>query len=175
MRVSFKNILPLSLAICCIGCQTTTGDPRAGGFWGWEQEKAIQRQSDLRAQADGASQAAASEQTDNAQLIARKRAEAVETRILEVRWAALLDENDRLEQELLDLRNRGSKESAELKVLLHELDAKKNESAAQSKLISKTNNPTKASGTLSERRVIAGQLDSRNVQLQRAILIYLQR
>lgn len=172
--MKFKIAL-LSMALLCTACQTSTGDPRAGGFWGWSAEKAQQRQQQLQNDADNAQQQAANTGQQTALLTEQRRAEQLEVRMVELQLGALLTENETAERELDDLRKRKLKESTRLTSLLKELDARKTEVAAQARALLKSKDESKQRVSLDERKRLTRQLDADNAKLRQAILLYLQR
>lgn len=103
--VAFIGILPL-----LAGCETT-GDPNAGGLFGWSETRARERIVERQAALAGESQALADEQTAGSRLSRRERENAaeIENRTREAnalrerratqnaRLAALETEVDRLE------------------------------------------------------------------------------
>lgn len=163
MRARLVFAVLVAMMACC-ACQNTTGDPRAGGLFGWSEDKAKQRQADLQSQAASATQTATAEQASRARLEEEKRVADAETRTLELRLNALVEENRRLESQLAELRKRNTASSDKLQAMLRELDAMR----------SSTPVPTAGAST-AQRRAQAEQLDQRNAKLHQAIQLMLQR
>lgn len=146
------------------GCENTTGDPRAGGLFGWSREKAETRQAQLQAQAASANATAAAEQARSSELQAHRQTQEAEAQALTVRLNKLTQENQTLELQVSDLRRQQKQSSAKLQSMLRELDLHK---------LAQTDDATSTNQAV--RRQRASDIDQRNAQLKEAILFLLKR
>ncbi|MGT2476667.1 hypothetical protein [Paraburkholderia terrae] len=112
----------VSLASLLTACETT-GDPRAGGLFGWSQSKAQARQDDLRRQIDESNRESQTEQQQTAAMQAQQRGLQSEVGDLQAQLNASLAENHRLEAQLRDLARRKKLADSDLKRVQSELAA----------------------------------------------------
>jgi len=102
----------ITMAVTISGCQTT-GDPNAGGLFGWSPAKARQRQTDLQQQAADSQQQAAAEQSKTQAIRTQRTQLSADVSKLRSEVDAATAENERLDARLRALiraRNLGATE-----------------------------------------------------------------
>ena len=151
------------------GCQTT-GDPNRGGLFGWSEDKAQLRQTDLAATQAQVQQRVADEKARGAQLQSQQGQLNAETVRLQADVDRLLGENAKLERDLRALMAQRGVSGAELARLQQVL--KTNERARSAAAPLGANPGGRAPAVLSAQSV---SVNTQNQQLQREVLILLQR
>ncbi len=107
MVTSIHTHLLAALALAALGgCATTTGDPRQGGLFGWNEDQAKVRQQELWQAEQGAQQLVASEQLRTALLDQQRAARATDADRLRRELDRLMDENGKLDAQLRELMQR---------------------------------------------------------------------
>jgi septal ring factor EnvC (AmiA/AmiB activator) len=112
--------LPTLLACLLVSC-ATTGDPRQGGFFGWDEAQAKTRQQTLEQDETTAQHRAATEQQRTAALQTQRASLNAEASKLRGELKRLLSENQQLEAQLRNLVQRqklGTQETERLRQVL---------------------------------------------------------
>jgi len=126
----FKSVLltlalAAALTLVTAGC-TTTGDPKAGGLFGWSETKAKQRQADARAALAKEEQRSAALKAENQRLQSQVNAKKRDLAALEKKSAAAssgpstaeLAERRRLQNEIDQLNREIEQKNKEALVLM---------------------------------------------------------
>ena len=125
MSKTFFPILALALSLALAGC-ATTGDPKAGGLFGWSESKAKDRQAEARAALEREEKRSAELKAEKGRLQNQINAKQKELDALKKKSSASSDglnpaeqaEIRRLEQELAQLRKEVQKKEEEALVLM---------------------------------------------------------
>lgn len=161
---TLSTLLLLLLVTAC----ATTGDPRQGGLFGWNEDQAKTRQDTLRRDDATARQQAATESERGATLRNRQQGLSSEAGQLKTELDRLLNENTGLETRLRELMTRrqiGGTELARLRQVL----------ADNERLRSTTRSATLTSGTgTGPAAADARAVNDLNGRLHREVLILLQ-
>jgi len=159
--------LAASLLLTLVAACSTTGDPRQGGLFGWNEDQAKTRQDMLRRDDESAKHQAAAESERGAALRNRQQGLSSEAGQLKIELDRLLNENTDLESRLRELMTRRQVGGAELVRLRQVL-------ADNERLRSKTRLAALNSGTGSPTPVEARTVNDLNGRLHREVLILLQ-
>jgi septal ring factor EnvC (AmiA/AmiB activator) len=157
LRICILMLGSVSMLSAC----ETTGDPRAGGLFGWSESKAQVRQQDLQHEADAANTDSRAEQSRKAALEQTETGLSVENDALRGQLSSLLSENQRLNAQLRDLL--AQKRVTETQRTRMRTDLDQNERIRKAATTS-AGNAQAASGQL---------LDSQNQRLHQDILFLL--
>lgn len=163
------RVLVLASLGAIAACQTT-GDPREGGLFGWNEDKARERQQALSQQEGDAQRRAEAEKARSGQLQGRQSGLQAESARLQADIDRLLAENTQLERELRELiakRQLGGDELGRLQQLL-----------AANARARKAALPAPGQTAPRPAALVSAQSDAVNQQnqrLQREVMILLQR
>jgi len=147
-----------------LGCQTT-GDPRAGGLFGWSEKKAKARKQKLRYGADSAQLAVEKAATQSDQLTTTRNNQLARNEKLQRSFNTLLQENRNLQTELLALKNTSRLNEAKLKRLNKEY--RSNEQFLRNFELQINNDGFNTS--------LADELNKQNNRLHQELLFWLQQ
>lgn len=158
-----RVILAAALATALSACQTT-GDPRHGGLFGWDEQKARERQAELAAVDAQAQQQVAAERGRETQLQTQQTGRQAASAQLQAETDDLLAQNARLEQQLRALMERRQIEGGQLARLQELLAANQRTRATAAN--------ARATPAAAEQRT---RIDEQNERLHREVTILLQR
>lgn len=163
-------LLLTSMITLLAACQTQTGDPRQGGFWGWNEDMAKQRQSELNQQATISQSDSLVEWNNNKKLREQKHAQAEEYRLLNARLVEIDAENAAIEKQIGELKQRADVKKQSKAELSKRLDGLNVKLAACKKAIqdSKTANATPNKVRISQ---MMDELEAEQRKLQQAFLL----
>lgn len=167
------------LSIALAGCETT-GDPRQGGLFGWNAEKAAERQAALAQQEAAAKRAESDAKARTAELDQRQAtlrgANAANQRELD----QLLDQNTQLERQIAELMGNRRLSEAELARLRQVLASNQRARQSAQRLAAQSSGSARATAPVPTApapavRTVADQVSEQNAQLQREVMLLLRR
>jgi septal ring factor EnvC (AmiA/AmiB activator) len=115
LRTSAR-ITAIAVSACLCGC-STTGDPRQGGLFGWNETKAQARQAQMQQEANAAEEAVTSERQRAATLQSNQATVTQETARAQQQRDQLLTENQQLDDQLRSLMQQRRLSTVELQRL----------------------------------------------------------
>lgn len=105
--------LALSLAALAVAACETTGDPTQGGLVGWSEDKARQRQEQLRSEAEATREQASAQRQRADALKGQEQTLLMSVQVLERQLRLLVDENVSLESQLREQMARRDLKASE--------------------------------------------------------------
>ena len=168
-----------ALSFALAGCETT-GDPRQGGLFGWNAEKATERQAAL-AQQEAAAKRAESDAKARATELDQRQAKLQDANSANQRELdQLLDQNSQLERQIAELMGNRRLSEAELARLRQVLASNQRARQSAQRQAAQSSGGARATasvptGPVPAARTVADQVGDQNAQLQREVMLLLRR